>query len=137
MNKEFVNYEIALALKELGFDEKCLARYTIVPEDNIDYFAISEQCINHGKQLYGGDKNYNSKIYTDEGCVSAPLKSQVFKFFRDKYDADVVTQPQVVGYYTKILIKNKSVFDIIAPYEEAENAAIDKLIEIAKQQDNE
>ena len=27
MNKEFIPYEQALELKELGFDEKCLARY--------------------------------------------------------------------------------------------------------------
>ena len=27
MNKQFVTYEIALKLKELGFDEKCIASY--------------------------------------------------------------------------------------------------------------
>ena len=139
MEKEFVTYEQALALKELGFDEKCLARYTIVPEDNIDYFAISEQCINHGKQLYGGDINYNSKIYTDEGCVSAPLKSQVFRWFRDKYKIRFFIQSAMsdLGEYFKLIFPDGETTSVAYPtYEEAENACIDKLIEILKQQDN-
>jgi hypothetical protein len=118
-NKEFVTYRQALLLKELGFNEDTFGGYDF--ED---------------KQLYIGYENEYRRTWNLDFYIHAPLKQQVFRWFREKYDADVVTQPQVVGYYTKILIKNKSVFDIIAPYEEAENAAIDKLIEIAKQQDN-
>ena len=33
MEKEFIPYEIALALKELGFDEPCFANYS--PEFNL------------------------------------------------------------------------------------------------------
>ena len=34
MEKEFVTHEIALALKELGFDEECLGWYNFKNSDN-------------------------------------------------------------------------------------------------------
>jgi hypothetical protein len=134
MEKEFVNYEQALALKELGFDEKCIAKYTIVPEDDINWFSIAEQTISDGKQLFGGSKNYNTKLYNDEGTISAPLKQQVFRWFREKYDAHIHPRRIMPNVYIAEygLWASKS-FDT---YEEAENACIDKLIELAKQQGN-
>jgi hypothetical protein len=117
MNKEFVTYEQALALKELGFGEPCLGTY---------YYAgkvldISEY-INHGK-------------YT----VLAPLKQQVFRWFREKYEAyATITTETGEGLYHHFIIQGNDAFftwsKIYYTYEEAENACIDKLIEIAKQQ---
>jgi hypothetical protein len=64
----------------------------------------------------------------------APLKSQVFKFFREKYDAHIHPRRIMPNVYIAEygLWASKS-FDT---YEEAENACIDKLIELAKQQGN-
>ena len=41
MKKEFVPYEQALELKQLGFDEKCFAKYTVIPEDEIDWLEAT------------------------------------------------------------------------------------------------
>ena len=112
MKELFCSYEQSLALKELGFDEPCF--------DNYNWRGV----------LWGMSLD---KQTTVNGACLAPLKSQVFKWFREKYNADVVIQPQVVGYYAKILINNKNVFDTIQNYEEAEDACIDKLIESLKQ----
>jgi hypothetical protein len=37
MNKEFIPYEQALALKELGFDEPCLGFYDEFSNDEVAY----------------------------------------------------------------------------------------------------
>ena len=74
MKKEFVTYEIALELKELGFDEECLA-WTIPNETN---FIISP-CEKYGERF---DK-----------MVQIPTFSQVFRWFREKYD--LVIEPCV------------------------------------------
>jgi hypothetical protein len=64
MEKEFIIYEQALALKELGFDDPCFGYY-----DKIQIFHLCP---------FG---NMN-----DRGFVSAPTFSQAFKFFRDKHN---------------------------------------------------
>ena len=69
MNKEFVTYEQALALKELGFDEECMAGYD--KEDNTLYIAY---LINAGVQ-------FNSHYYD-----KAPLKQQVFRWLSIQLD---------------------------------------------------
>lgn len=61
MEKEFIPYEQALALKELGFDEPCL-------ENN----------------WWGSDGIFNQK-YDLENTTKAPLYQQAFRFFREKY----------------------------------------------------
>jgi hypothetical protein len=134
MDKEFVTYEQALALKELGFDESCFGCYQL--SELRDYKkGLEISWIMTLNTLNG------YRIYDDETQTSAPLKQQVFRWFREKYDISVyITRnihfvddntkwKPVVGniYYPQLT------FDT---YEEAENAAIDKLISIAKQQDN-
>jgi hypothetical protein len=116
MNKEFVTYERALALKELGFNEPCLASYETVFGCDID-FQLG--------YIIDGPKNY----------VLSPLKQQVFRWFREKYDAHIHPRrimPNV--YIAEYGLWASKTFDT---YEEAENACIDKLIEIAKQMEKE
>ena len=65
MSKEFIPYEEALALKELGFKEMCMRLYVngrLSPQ-------VDEGQFNH-----------------DWDIVSAPLYQQAFRWFRDKYD---------------------------------------------------
>jgi hypothetical protein len=129
MEKEFVTYEQALALKELGFDGECLAGYIrLFSSGTFEIAFYKDRTI---------DFNTTSNIY-----VSAPLKQQIFKFFRDKYNLEGVTQRHDDGTAFKFWIhkyheNNKSIeyggYDYPS-HEEAENACIDKLIEIAKQQ---
>ena len=79
LQKDFVPYEPSLALKELGFDEPCFANYTVIPEDEIDWFTIPEQGITD-KTSFGSSKNYNSKSFEEEGTISAPTFSQAINF---------------------------------------------------------
>ena len=121
MEQEFVSYEQAVALKELGFDEKCLGWYS-----------------SFDKSLEIG--NIRHSFYT-----LAPLKQQVFRWFRDKYflDAEIYLQEEHGHKFYHYLIlqlvrgniewKSKNVIKF-RTYEEAENAYIDKLIELAKGQ---
>ena len=60
MEKEFIPYEQALALKELGFDEPCLGFYDEF-KDNLVAYGHSE------------------------GYSRAPTFSQAFRWFREKY----------------------------------------------------
>jgi hypothetical protein len=64
MEKEFVPYNLSLRMKQLGFDEPCFAFY-----DEEEYlFTVREQ----------------DDIY--EEWLIAPTFSQVFRWFREKYD---------------------------------------------------
>ena len=136
MEKEFISYEQALALKELGFDEKCLTYYynqilvfTPIPSLNTNSFWV------------GKDNNF----------ITAPLKQQVFRWFREKYNYDISVRGAsfranwVIGVPLLINNDSKDGYPLVISwdyktsdgmkvltYEEAENACIDKLIELVK-----
>jgi hypothetical protein len=125
MQKEFVTYEQSLALKELGFYEHCMGFY---------YYAVPEL-----RWVLQISSDYHKIV----SIIDAPLKQQVFRWFREKYGLQAyltnflemcsnndATYHVVVDGYWYPQLDNKD-------YEKAENACIDKLIEIAKQQDNE
>jgi len=111
-------FEQALALKELGFDEECCGYY----DDNILYIYEIE------------NKNLCN------GAIVCPLKQQVFRWFREKYK--LVHEIQFgdgkiwirYGYnsYVRALELDNNNNEFFHTYEEAENACIDKLIELAK-----
>lgn len=73
MQKQFVNHEIALKLKELGFDEKCLAIYDAYQDNRLVY--LSED----GRSASGTIKTNESM---DFSCL-APLYQQVIDWFRE------------------------------------------------------
>lgn len=68
MNKEFIPYELALELKELGFNEKCAAHF--LGEDEIEL---------------KWEMHRNLSINTTN-LIQAPTFSQAFRFFREKYN---------------------------------------------------
>ena len=123
MEKEFVSYEIALALKELGFDEECLGNYW----KKLFYYKIT---FNHPATMPN----------SPESCL-APLKQQVFRWFREKYEwyANLSSwlHEEEIGTYHEFEIYGANQYAHgsvpFKTYDEAENACIDKLIEIAKQ----
>jgi hypothetical protein len=67
MKKEFIPYEQALALKELGFNEPCFFSY--------DYWNTE-----HLANSYYDYVNYNIR----EKIVSAPLYQQAFRWLYQK-----------------------------------------------------
>jgi hypothetical protein len=129
MEKEFVHYELALRMKQLGYkkegvDEDCFAFY-----DEEEYlFTVREQ------------------DDIDEEWLIAPTFSQAFRWFREKYglfSSEVYDRgldngklPIIHSYSFRILNLNNfedfygDTFDI---YEEAELACLEKLIEIVEQ----
>ena len=121
MEKEFVKYMEALALKELGFNELCFGYYDhqIKELDTIS----SEVC---------------ERLCKHDTHIKAPTYSQAFRFFREKYGLDYeITYGGKKGEYN-VFIKgyiygnngnNPSIFS----YEEAELECLKKLIEIVKE----
>jgi hypothetical protein len=78
MNKEFIPYEQALALKELGFDELCYGRYIYDGLDEV-WFLVQTQQKKSASVIFEGDRSV-------EGIsTSAPLYQQAFRWFREKY----------------------------------------------------
>lgn len=78
MEKEFVPYEQALALKELGFDEPCIAFYT-------------QNAYGDGKELQWFRKPNDCN--RDYVFISAPLYQQAFRWFREKYNIHYAMKP--------------------------------------------
>jgi len=124
MNKEFISYEQALELKELGFDEECLAFY-------------------NGKFLESTDYDFDNGTLKDIGfCIVAPLYQQAFRFFREKYELRISNyrcsikkeDGIVIGDGFRIFKYGKDTISTIEKetYEEAELKCLKKLIEIVK-----
>jgi hypothetical protein len=67
MKQEFVPYELALELKQLGFDEPCLAYHNIDPYLKSPAFNLC-------------------KPFDHEWCLPAPLYQQAFRWFREKHN---------------------------------------------------
>jgi hypothetical protein len=110
MNKEFIPYEQALELKELGFDEPCLTFY-------------------NGKFLESTDYDFDNGTSKDIGlCIVAPLYQQAFRWLREKYGFTYSvgsTNIGVVHVGTTFLLQDN------ASFEEAQYACLKKLIEVA------
>jgi hypothetical protein len=130
MEKEFIPYEQALALKQLGFDEPCFKVY-----DNMG-FLQEESVMN------------TCEIECDcilERCL-APLYQQAFRWFREKYELCVWVTSKTVESKTIYIvhartipdtIKNNLIVDVFPyatfkTYEEAELECLKKLIEIVR-----
>ena len=133
LEKDFVPYEEALALKELGFDEPCNTCY-----DKLEMVA------SYGVNVFDY-KNYNTSGY----IVSRPTFSQAFRWFRYKYwytalilcdsfqivmqlstskTLDSKTGEYIANYSTQTYHKEEG----LKSYDEAELACLKKLIEISK-----
>jgi hypothetical protein len=119
--KDFVPYEQALALKELGFDEPCMCFYNNRKELKV-YHNVDKDWDTLEHQLLG-----NSKI-TLPNTYSAPTFSQAFRWFREKYN--LREQYGVFPHHT--IMMNYLIEG--GREEEAELECLNKLIEIVKQQ---
>jgi hypothetical protein len=118
MLKEFIPYEQALELKELGFNEECMAIYFVPTKKFIIGKKVNE--------------------YTTEVRIYAPTFSTAFRFFRQKHkliagifpnNHSLERKTSYMGYVGKF---KKGDIDVYDTYEEAELACLKKLIEIVK-----
>lgn len=137
MIKEFVKYEQALSLKELGFDEKCLAYWF-----NETPLNPEGQCLVYYRKPYD-NVGITNGIIREYGW--APTYSQSFRWFREKYKLypeiglhdreDEKTWRftiSILGYYELAYNQNVGKEPYYKTYEEAESACLDKLVEIIK-----
>jgi hypothetical protein len=147
MTTNFVPQEISKQLRELGFNEPCIAYYD-KDGDLLGDIGINEDIDN----LY---RNSYFVIYKDfsESEYTAPLYQQVFRWFREKYNIsysiDWMSRSSEFynGYYVhfrgindnkinqeNFIVLNDELpskgYKVYKTYEEAELACLKKLIEI-------
>ena len=135
MDEEFISYEQALALKELGFDEPCLAFWD---GKNPDAFYFNN--IRDASGDYVPFQKHDRLKW-----FGAPLYQQAFRWFREKHKLWVYNIPYSGGKYCIEIwrlvegddyAKTREDRVIMDSWEEAEKACLDKLIEILKNKEN-
>jgi hypothetical protein len=131
MQNEFVPYESAFKLKQLGFNEKCFCNWeeswSPEPEDEIRMVLTTDQ------------------TWLRPGWIRAPLFQQAFRWFREKYglqyDITFTANKELIGFYVLIHKLDGLVFneddsveiDIqTTNREETELIILDKMIEIVE-----
>jgi hypothetical protein len=126
MNKEFIPYEQALALKELGFDEPCFGYY-----------------VGKDKEVYTSNETLSAPFkfrLESKTTFVAPLYQQAFRWFREKYNLFGYSYPNDYQMYGYRIVELKSfenkelIYDwgTLNTHEEAELECLKKLIEICK-----
>jgi len=137
MEKEFIEYEQALALKELGFESP----YPIGGYQGGKVFYYEK-----GELYYDGRPMYSSDAHS--GQLLAPLYQQAFRWFREKYNLRgfIGFRPNVKQFDCHIYdmslsgkeyVKQRTMEEFnkdpkVGTYEEAELECLKKLIEIVK-----
>jgi hypothetical protein len=123
LEKEFIPYKQAIALKELGFDEPCLKFYA------------------NGKLVLGLDTDNvdanNKPSQYNQLFVSAPTYSQTFRWFREKHKIFPYTYTgngNLFHYCMFIKYKDNQYHsnDLYLSNEEAELECLKKIIELCK-----
>ena len=129
MKKEFVSYEQALDLKELGFDELCICIYNREKSLRVNVFN------NPNDRFKSVQLSYNN------GKIPAPLYQQTFRWFREKYN--LIPDIQYYGNWNFEIFRIGEFAEPMddvnvdytfkgGTYEESELECLKKLIEIVK-----
>ena len=132
MEKEFIPYEQALALKELGFDEPCFGWYS-----NMDGNVFRQ--------------GYCETYLGIENCAKAPIYQQAFRWFREV--CNIQSYVKLIGLQYSFKIRFQKLangenpptmvwhhldswlglhLDLFVTYEEAEFVCLTKSIEIVE-----
>jgi hypothetical protein len=85
MEKEFIPYQESLEIKELGFDEECFGFYTHKGE--------LRRYTNFDGELNDFQTLKNSSITMGDNWCAAPIFSQAFRWFREKYNIHYAMKP--------------------------------------------
>lgn len=127
MKDQFVPYEIALKLKDLGFDEECLATYSNRELSRNPSHKMDAKPIQGKPYTWKNSKVHNS-------VVAAPLWQDAFDWFRKEHNLYYVIIP--LGYNVNAIQVGE--LGRLLPYgnnynyEEAREACLVKLIELCQ-----
>ena len=132
MNKEFVPYEQSLELKRLGFNEPCFGAHAV-------WGFMSSNDVNSLSDNVTQEDLDNQAYLEEDGVCLAPLYQQAFGWFREKHRIYLVigvAYDRGRTFYIRIETGPSwgyQYFDVEFPtYEEAQLAALKKMIEIVK-----
>jgi hypothetical protein len=133
MEKEFVPYELALKIKQLGFDEPCFAYYDVIKVE-LDTIS-SEVC---------------ERLCKHNTHIKAPTFSQAFRWFRENHNLHAEPYTVDMGaieycFQIRDLYSEKYIYDNFVGAggsyhgtfdtpEEAELKCLEKLIDIVSLQ---
>ena len=106
MEKEFVPYELALRMKELGFDEPCMSSRDMNNGKGLIQLPLYQQAFRWFREKYG----YYYEIFVDD--------DKTFGF--------------MISYFIEIGRADKPIQRMYTTYEEAELACLEKLLEIVE-----
>ena len=125
MKEQFIPYELALELKELGFDEDCFGYYRPIknwmistnPKFNSEPHFTGPNWCNDSMIFYFmyksnpfGDRDgtvKNSSIKNE--YIAAPLWQQAFDWFRERgYNACIEVTDTTIHYYWSITIQDSN-----------------------------
>jgi hypothetical protein len=125
MEKEFVTYELALRMKQLGFDETCCGYYDHMIKE-LDTIS-SEVC---------------ERLCKYDTHIKAPTFSQAFRWFRDNHGLKSWVQQQEIDAFIYEIrphvlsdYKEGEIY-VYDTHEETETVCLEKLIEIVEQKNN-
>lgn len=126
MKKEFAPYELAVKLKELGFDEECAGLYEEV-YNNIELLYARPIVISY---LLNTAK-HEGRIYH----CKAPLWQQAFDWFREKYKLKVgigINNKNLYYTYKIVMFETTEEYykECFKTHQEARQACLEKLIEL-------
>jgi hypothetical protein len=135
MEKEFVPYELALRMKQLGFNENC---YRVGNPNGAICWRFMDVA---GVEGVGIDDIL--QVEFDERWVEIPTYSQAFRWFREKQDIEGFVHKSIEGNYYFVIKRlgnnesniyefTKTVPKNFNTYEEAELTCLEKLIEIVE-----
>lgn len=128
MKEQFTPYNMALELKELGFNKSCLAVYN-KPNDEWIPTLVYSGILHEG---------YTNDLESFK--VVCPLYQQAFQFFREKYNlygqisiGEYSNRNEGFEYEIKSFDKTIDIWrGGYTTYEEARKACLEKLIKIAQ-----
>jgi hypothetical protein len=123
MEKEFVSYEMALALKELEFNEPCFTYYYNVSSNLRTNISVDT---NNGWTYFPNKKS----------IILAPTFSQSFRFFREKYSLEGAIYRLNFKWASQVFNIETSTYcfipELFETYEEAEINSLQKMIKMVK-----
>ena len=113
MEKEFIPYELASKMKQLGFDEPCFGYYL----QNKRFISYEER---------------RAMPKQTKDAISSPLFQQAFRWFREKgYLISFSSHDdRIHDFYVKWQPSKSILSDTYDTTDEAELACLEKLIEI-------